>query len=105
LGARTFPGHPRWTSGHDLAKDADLLIHDAQFTDGEYENRVGWGHSAITDTARFARLVGARRLVTFHHDPSHSDDTLDRMAQQVEPASTSFDLIPGQEGRSFTIGA
>lgn len=106
LGARTFPGSPWWTSGYDLASDADLLIHDAQFTDEEYDRRVGWGHSAIGDTARFARLVGARRLLTFHHDPGHSDDTLDRMARQVRDAGpNSFELIPGQEGMSFTIGA
>jgi phosphoribosyl 1,2-cyclic phosphodiesterase len=105
LGARTFPGSPRWTSGHDLAKDADLLIHDAQFTEREYEHRVGWGHSAITDAAKFAELVGARRLVTFHHDPGHSDDTLDQMAWQIEQSSAPFELITGQEGRSFTIGA
>ena len=105
LGAREFPASPRWTSGHDLAKDADLLIHDAQFTDQEYAFRVGWGHSSIDDTARFAGLVQARRLVTFHHDPSHSDETLDRMAQHVRNnGRIPFELIPGQEGMSFTVG-
>jgi phosphoribosyl 1,2-cyclic phosphodiesterase len=105
LGARSFPGSPRWTSGYDLAQGADLLIHDAQFTAEEYDHRVGWGHSAIDDTARFAELVGAHRLVTFHHDPSHSDDTLDRMAAHVRNAGrNSFELVPGQEGMSFTVG-
>lgn len=106
LGARAFPTSPAWTSGYELAKDADLLIHDAQFTDQEYQHRVGWGHSAIDDTARFATLVRARRLVTFHHDPSHSDDTLDGMAQHVRSHfHIPFELIPGQEGLSITIGA
>jgi phosphoribosyl 1,2-cyclic phosphodiesterase len=106
LGAREFPASPNWTSGHDLARDADLLIHDAQFTDQEYGHRVGWGHSSIDDTARFAALVGARRLVTFHHDPSHSDETLDEMARHVRrDLATQFELTPGQEGMSFTIGA
>ena len=105
LGAREFPASPAWTSGHDLAKDADLLIHDAQFTDQEYGHRVGWGHSSIDDTARFAGLVRAGRLVTFHHDPSHSDETLDRMAQHVRNSGRiPFELIPGQEGMSFTVG-
>ena len=105
LGARAFPDTPRWTSGHDLAMGAELLIHDAQFTDQEYGSRVGWGHSSIDDTGRFAELVKARRLVTFHHDPSHSDDMLDRMAQHVrDKGRIPYDLTPGQEGMSFTIG-
>lgn len=106
LGAQIFPGSPQWTSGYDLAKEADLLIHDAQFTVQEYAHRIGWGHSAIDDTARFAALVGARRLVTFHHDPGHSDEALDRMAAQVRAGShIPFELVPGQEGESFTVGA
>lgn len=105
LGAREFPASPAWTSGYDLARDADLLIHDAQFTAREYDQRVGWGHSSIDDTARFAALVRARRLVTFHHDPGHSDDVLDRMARRVqEEGRIPFELIPGQEGMSLTVG-
>ena len=37
---------PEWISGYDLARDADLLIHDCQYTDEEYPDHVGWGHSA-----------------------------------------------------------
>lgn len=66
-----------WISGFELARDADLLIHDCQYTDEEYPEHVGWGHSRLTDTLTFARRVGARRLLLFHHDPLHSDDFLD----------------------------
>jgi phosphoribosyl 1,2-cyclic phosphodiesterase len=68
---------PEWISGYDLAKDASLLLHDCQYTDREYPDHVGWGHSRLTDTLTFARTVGAQRLMLFHHDPLHSDDFLD----------------------------
>jgi phosphoribosyl 1,2-cyclic phosphodiesterase len=70
---------PEWISGFDLARDADLLIHDCQYTDEEYPERVGWGHSGLSDALTFARRVGARRLALFHHDPLHADEFLDAM--------------------------
>lgn len=77
LGAPLEGLEPEWISGFDLAKDADLLIHDCQYTDEEYPSHVGWGHSRITDTLTFARRVEAKRLLLFHHDPLHSDEFLD----------------------------
>ena len=43
LGAENFPEEPGWTSGWDLARKADLLVHDAQYTREEYSSHVGWG--------------------------------------------------------------
>lgn len=104
LGARNFPLAPAWTSGFELAKDADLLIHDSQYTDTEYEERPGWGHSSLTQAIQFASLTRARRLVTFHHDPSHSDEFLDElMAAARRNGPLPFELIPGQEGVSFEV--
>ena len=77
LGAPLETLDPEWISGHGLAADADLLIHDCQYTDEEYPDHVGWGHSRLTDTLTFARRVEARRLMLFHHDPLHSDEFLD----------------------------
>ena len=79
LGAPLAGLEPEWISGYDLARDADLLIHDCQYTDDEYPDHVGWGHSALTDTLTFARRVEARRLLLFHHDPLHSDEFLDEL--------------------------
>jgi phosphoribosyl 1,2-cyclic phosphodiesterase len=66
-----------WISGFTLADDVDLLIHDAQYTDDEYLDHVGWGHSSVSQAVSFGAVVGARRLVLFHHDPLHTDDDLD----------------------------
>ena len=72
-----------WVSGSSLAEDAGVLLHDAQFSEGEYDERIGWGHSSVGDAVAFARSSGARRLLLFHHDPSHSDDVLEQMQAQA----------------------
>jgi phosphoribosyl 1,2-cyclic phosphodiesterase len=68
----------------DLGRDVDLLIHDAQYTEAEYEGRSatgpcrkGWGHSTHLAAAEAARAARARRLLLFHHDPTHDDDMID----------------------------
>jgi phosphoribosyl 1,2-cyclic phosphodiesterase len=95
---------PDWTSGFDLARDVDLLLHDAQYTADEYESRVGWGHSRIDDAVDLARMAGARRLVTFHHDPDHDDAELDAMLASARAyAADQFEVLPGREGGTFEI--
>jgi ribonuclease BN (tRNA processing enzyme) len=69
-----------WVSGLGLARDADVLIHDAQYTDAEYPERLGWGHSSISDLLTLARRARAAHVLAFHHDPLHSDDRLDEIA-------------------------
>jgi phosphoribosyl 1,2-cyclic phosphodiesterase len=73
---------------------ADLLIHDAQYTPEELENRRGWGHSAWTDVVDLALLAQVKRVILFHHDPDHSDAFLDdvRAAVQQRVASAGAPL-------------
>ncbi len=65
-----------WISGAAVAKDSDLLLHDAQYFEDEYESRVGWGHSSVDDAIAYGRVIGARRMLLFHHEPQHSDAVL-----------------------------
>ena len=83
LGARLDELDPEWMSGFDLARDADLLIHDCQYSDEEYPDHAGWGHSGLSDTLTFARRTGVRRLMAFHHDPLHSDEFLDELGSHA----------------------
>ena len=104
LGAPRFPLSEDWTSGYAIAKDVDLLIHDAQYSLDEYVHHVGWGHSALDHALAFAKLVRARRLVTFHHDPSHSDDEIDRLtAAAIAKLKPSFAVLSGAEGAVFDL--
>lgn len=73
-----------------LARGADVLVHDAQYTDEEYRDaarsRVGWGHSTVTMACEAARQAGVKRLLLYHHDPSHDDRTmaqLERFARRL----------------------
>ena len=72
-----------WISGFTLAHDADLLIHDCQYTNEEYRTRQGWGHSTTEQVAHFAARAGVDRLLLFHHDPMHADETLEEMRDDV----------------------
>jgi phosphoribosyl 1,2-cyclic phosphodiesterase len=84
LGAPLTQVDNEWISGYDLARDADLLIHDCQYTDAEYPAHVGWGHSALEDTLTFATRVGARQALLFHHDPLHTDEMLNAIAERAQ---------------------
>jgi ribonuclease BN (tRNA processing enzyme) len=96
---------PEWTSGYDLATSADLLIHDAQYTDEEYEDRIGWGHSTYRHAFEFAARVGVKEFVPFHHDPSHDDETLDRLVgDAVRRFKPKFVVSGGCEGAVFEVG-
>ena len=66
-----------WISGYPVAEGASVLFHDAQYTDDEYEHRIGWGHSSVRQAVSFAAITGTERLLLFHHDPAHTDDDLD----------------------------
>ena len=102
LGGTRVPDSGRWTSGYELAKDADLLLHDAQYTVEEVRTRIGWGHSSIEQTVAFAELAGTRRLVPFHHDPSHDDEQLDAMHAWTRAIAT-MPVESGCEGATFSV--
>jgi len=58
---------------------ANLLLHDAQYLEAEYERTRGWGHSTFQDALDLAIDAGVQRLGLFHHDPDRTDDELDRL--------------------------
>ena len=83
LGVELANQPPSWISGYELAREADVLLHDAQYGDREYPNHVGWGHSAIEHVMSFADKAQVGTVVLFHHDPYHTDDELDAMLTEA----------------------
>jgi ribonuclease BN (tRNA processing enzyme) len=74
----------------ELARDADLLIHDGQYTPEELEKKKGWGHSSWVQAVEVAERAGVKRLALFHHDPEHSDEFLldiEKKSRERFPAS------------------
>jgi phosphoribosyl 1,2-cyclic phosphodiesterase len=57
----------------ELSRGADVLIYDAQYTEAEYAQKRGWGHSTAAAGAHLAAAAGVGQLVLFHHDPTHDD--------------------------------
>jgi ribonuclease BN (tRNA processing enzyme) len=66
-----------------MAKDADVLIYDAQYTPAEYESRHGWGHSTWLEAVHIAKQASAKQLVLFHHDPDRNDEAVRRIEQEA----------------------
>jgi phosphoribosyl 1,2-cyclic phosphodiesterase len=83
LGSSLADDEPDWISGFDLARGASLLLHDCQYSDSEYLEHIGWGHSSLSHALTFARRAEVERLMLFHHDPMHSDDYLDALGGQA----------------------
>jgi ribonuclease BN (tRNA processing enzyme) len=63
----------------DACARADLMIHDAQYTEAEYPKKKTWGHSTYTQALRLALSARAKRIGFFHHDPDRTDDDIDRL--------------------------
>jgi len=106
LGLDEFPGPAEWTSGSDLARGVDLLIHDAQYTRDEYLGREGWGHSTIEVAMAFAAQAAAGALYLFHHDPAHDDDFLDvAIAEAIAEIVPPFPVIGAKEDHTVVVRA
>ena len=95
---------PGWVSGVEVAAGADVLIHDCQYTEEEYPDRAGFGHSSTQHVAEFARLAAARRLLLFHHDPNHTDDQLESLCERVRELWTDGSVDLAREGYEIDFG-
>jgi phosphoribosyl 1,2-cyclic phosphodiesterase len=68
----------------ELAREADLLIHDAQYTPDELRHRKGWGHSSWEQAIEVGLRAGVKRLALTHHDPDHNDAFLRRVEEECQ---------------------
>lgn len=69
-----------------LIEGADIFIYDATYSDDEYPNYAGWGHSTWQEGVRLADEAGVGTYVVFHHDPSHDDTFMDGVAKAAKAA-------------------
>jgi ribonuclease BN (tRNA processing enzyme) len=72
---------------HDLVRDADVLLHDAQFVESERAMATAYGHSTVADALQIAEQAGVRHLVLFHHGPARTDDALDAITSGLPATS------------------
>ena len=89
----------------EACRGVDVLIHDAQYDAQEFELKVDWGHCTADFALELARLSGARRLVLFHHDPSHDDDWIrDQVGRVQALAGSTIEVIGAAEGLTLRSG-
>jgi phosphoribosyl 1,2-cyclic phosphodiesterase len=85
----------------DLARDADLLIHDAQLVAEEVPAEAWFGHAAAEYAAGLAAAAGARRVALFHHKPSRTDGQLDVIARRF--AGAPVPVLVAAEGQRLEL--
>jgi len=91
------PSADRWRSKLvEFIRGARVLIHDATYTEDEYETHRGWGHSTYGDAVALALECRVETLVLFHHSPDRSDDELDARLTECRAACA-------QSGRTLRI--
>ena len=84
-----------------LARDADLIVYDSTFTEEELATRQGWGHSTWMRGIRLANEASVKQLCLFHHDPSHDDDFMDKLAADANGARPG--TIAAREGQIIDL--
>ncbi len=91
----------------ELCDGADLLLHDAQYTEQEFGRVPHWGHSTANYAVMVAREAGVKRLMLFHHDPSHTDEEIDRMlaeSRRLAAAAPALEVDAAAEGACVDLG-
>jgi phosphoribosyl 1,2-cyclic phosphodiesterase len=110
LGASLDTLEDEWISGLGLARGASVLFHDCQYSDVEYPQHLGWGHSGLSDAIAFGRRAEVDRMLLFHHDPLHDDDMLDAFGEEAarvwaQRGGSPERLTLARERSSFTVPA
>ena len=107
-----LPDSPHYTGEYvdrltEFLRGTDLLITDATYTDAEYDAKVGWGHTCISQAAELAHRAEVARLCLFHHDPAQDDDAIDRKLEQAQDwlrkAGSSTQALAPREGDELRI--
>jgi phosphoribosyl 1,2-cyclic phosphodiesterase len=92
----------------EFLEGCDVLILDTQYTDNEYTARVGWGHGSLGSAVALARDAHVRKLVLFHHDPTHDDAKIDMMLREArqlaEKSGQRLQVDAAREGAELVLG-
>ncbi len=88
-------------------RDADILIHDAQYTPEDYEAKRGWGHSCYIDVVNYAVDAGVKELYLYHHDPYNDDDAIEiihkKCQEIIQKRDSSLKCHIAREGMEIEL--
>ena len=90
-----------------FVRGTNVLVHDATYTNAEYADHRGWGHSTYDDVLDLAIDSAVETLVLFHHKPERSDDDLDACAAACRDAARArgsrLRIVAAAEGMSLDV--
>ena len=86
-----------------LLDGVDILVHDAQFLEGERPVAVGYGHATVQDAVELGVSCGAATVVLFHHSPVRTDAALDEIAAWAPDLTPDLDVLVAQEGMLLDV--
>ncbi|MFX0136704.1 MAG: MBL fold metallo-hydrolase [Candidatus Hodarchaeota archaeon] len=97
----------RWENFISFCKEAEVLIHDAQYLDKELQNNSGFGHSSYEQALKLGLSANVKHLVFFHHNPSRKDDEIDKIVSEIQNdlKTTNSNLIvsAAKEGQIINV--
>ncbi|RMH70025.1 MAG: MBL fold metallo-hydrolase [Gemmatimonadetes bacterium] len=88
----------------EKGKNVNLLLHDAQLTPAEYQQKIGWGHSSYPNAVENARQMGAKKLMLISHDPDRTDNEMDQIVMDANRlANGEFEVVAAMEGHVYKV--
>lgn len=97
----------KWKKMVDFISHVDILIHDAQYSDEEYRNKRGWGHSPWREALRLALDGNVKTLILFHHDPDHGDEVIDSFVEEckeeIKRKGSKMKCLGAKEGMELDV--
>lgn len=93
----------------EFLAEADLVVHDSQYTAAEYPQKIGWGHSTMEYAMDVCRAAGAKRLAFTHHDPLRDDAAIDQLIEAVRTAkadaTSPLEVFGAADGMTVDVTA
>jgi ribonuclease BN (tRNA processing enzyme) len=87
----------------ELLDGVDVLVHDAQFLEGERPVAVDYGHATVQDSLKLGAASRAGTVVLFHHSPARTDAALDEIASWAPSLVDGLDVVVAQEGMVLDV--
>jgi phosphoribosyl 1,2-cyclic phosphodiesterase len=91
----------------EFSRNADILVHDCQYTPDEIKTRKGWGHSDYEAVFDLAHKAKVKKLILFHHDPSRTDPQIKKIEdicnEMAKDVNSSIEVIAASEGAELIL--
>lgn len=105
-----YPPYTKSTDFMDFVafvKNADLLVHDAQYVVQDMPGKSGWGHSVAEEAIKLALAANVKRLALYSHDPERTDVMVDEIVGHAKEiillGGGSSECFAAAEGKSIQL--